>query len=457
MLTRVSWPLLLLAGTELLLLSAVFAGVTLAWTAFFGDAVASKLLLLRASVISGLAVLMLYAMGLYAWHVARSYVDLVLRIFVAILLSFVLYAFLSYLFPSLQVPVGAGVPGFAMAVIAVVLIHDGFLRMADLAHLKQLVLILGTGPKAGELARLESLGRASRFRVAAFVDVEGGETAVPIDRIVGMPENLEDYARARAVDEVVLAPQDRRGNLPLEQLVSIRLTGVPISEHQSFCERVQGAVNLAELRPSWFFDNAGFRTSGWNLTAKRALDLTASGALLTFTLPVLVLTAIAIKLESPGPVLYRQQRIGRGGRPFTLVKFRSMRRDAERLGRAQWASVGDARITRVGKVIRKTRIDEIPQALNVLRGEMSFVGPRPERPEFVELLAREIPFYRERHCVKPGITGWAQLNYPYGASIEDARQKLSYDLYYIKHFSVMFDFAIIFQTVRVVLFNEGAR
>lgn len=457
MIARISWPLVLLATTELMLLLVVFGGCMMAWATFIGGTAEAQLVDIRTAIISVLAVLMLYSMGLYAWHVARSYADLVVRVCVAIVLSFVVYALLAYALPALRLPVGVVAPGIVGGIVAITVVHNVFLQIADMAHLKPRVLVLGTGPNAGELAQLEDRGRASRFRVAAFVEIEEIEPYVDPRRVIGMPEDLRSYLKAGRIDEIVLAPQDRRGNLPLDNLVSARLAGYQIANYQAFCERAQGAVNLAELRPSWFFEGSGFRMSGWNLAAKRALDLVASSSLLLIALPVLTIAAIAIKLESPGPVLYRQHRIGRWGHPFTLIKFRSMRQDAEATGRAQWASVGDARITRVGSIIRKTRIDEIPQAFNVLRGEMSFVGPRPERPEFVDMLAQQIPFYRERHCVKPGITGWAQLNYPYGASVEDARQKLSYDLFYIKHFSVAFDFAIAFQTLRVVLWNEGAR
>lgn len=457
MIARISWPLILLATTELILLLAVFAGSMVAWAAYVGGTAEAELIDVRTAIISVLAVLMLYSMGLYAWHVARSYADLVVRVCVAILLSFVVYALVAYALPALRLPMGVVAPGLVGGIVAITFVHNVFLQIADVAHLKPLVLVLGTGPNAGELAQLEHRGRASRFRVAAFVDVEGNDPWVPHDRVIGMPDDLRSYLKARRIDEIVLAPQDRRGNLPLDHLVRARLAGYQVTNYQAFCERAQGAVNLAELRPSWFFESGGFRTSGWNLAAKRALDLAASSSLLLIALPVLTMAAIAIKVESPGPVLYRQHRIGRWGHPFTLIKFRSMRQDAEATGRPQWASIGDARITRVGSIIRKTRIDEIPQAFNVLKGEMSFVGPRPERPEFVDMLAQQIPFYRERHCVKPGITGWAQLNYPYGASVEDARQKLSYDLFYIKHFSIAFDFAIAFQTLRVVLWNDGAR
>lgn len=455
--TRVSWPLILLAAVELLLLIGAFGASTLLFNDWQGIADPFSAVGRRSVAIAVLVVLMLYAMGLYAWHVAKSYFDLLIRILLALALALALYVLFAYAFGVLTLPLSAIAPGIPVSFVALALVHDGFLRIADLAHLKTHVLILGTGSNAKRLEALENRGRASRYRIAAFIDIEDGENAVAPERIVASPGDLLDYVRRTGVDEIVLAPQDRRGSLPLDALVAVRLTGVPVTPYASFCERAEGAVPLEELKPSWFFEGTGFRTGSWHMAGKRVIDVTASLTLLALTFPILALTAFAIKLESPGPVFYTQRRVGQLDRTFTLYKFRSMRNDAERAGQVQWARQNDARVTRVGRIIRKSRIDEIPQALNVLKGEMSFVGPRPERPEFVELLAKEIPFYRERHCVKPGITGWAQLNYPYGASVEDARRKLAYDLFYIKHFTLMFDLSVVLQTVRVVIWNAGAR
>ncbi|WP_207168882.1 TIGR03013 family XrtA/PEP-CTERM system glycosyltransferase [Rhodovibrio sodomensis] len=449
--------MILLAAVELLLLIAAFGASTLLFNDWQGIADPFSAIGQRSVAIAVLVVLMLYAMGLYAWHVAKSYLDLLVRILLALALAFALYVLFAYAFGVLTLPFSAIAPGLSVSFIALALVHDAFLRIADLAHLKTHVLVLGTGTNAKRLEALENRGRASRYRIAAFIDIEDGENAVLPERIVASPGDLVDYVRRMGVDEIVLAPQDRRGSLPLESLVAVRLSGVPVTPYASFCERAEGAVPLEELKPSWFFEGTGFRTGSWHMAGKRVIDVTASLTLLALTFPILALTAFAIKLESPGPVFYTQRRVGQLDRPFTLYKFRSMRNDAERAGQVQWASQNDARVTRVGRIIRKSRIDEIPQALNVLKGEMSFVGPRPERPEFVELLAKEIPFYRERHCVKPGITGWAQLNYPYGASVEDARRKLAYDLFYIKHFTLMFDLSVALQTVRVVIWNAGAR
>jgi sugar transferase (PEP-CTERM system associated) len=261
------------------------------------------------------------------------------------------------------------------------------------------------------------------------------------------------------VDEVVVAMEDRRRYFPLRELLECRLAGVDVTELLTFLERETGRVRLDVLNPSWLIFGPGFRRDPLRLFSARALDLIASLLILVFTLPGMLAIALAVLIEDGwrAPVFYRQARVGRGGRAFELLKFRSMRADAETDGQARWAQKDDPRVTRVGAVMRKLRIDELPQILNVLRGNMSLVGPRPERPHFVADLAQKIPYYVERHCLKPGITGWAQLCYPYGSSEQDAIEKLQYDLYYIKNNSLLFDLSILVQTVEVVFMGKGAR
>jgi sugar transferase (PEP-CTERM system associated) len=270
---------------------------------------------------------------------------------------------------------------------------------------------------------------------------------------------LFDLCVRNDVDEVVVAMEDRRRDFPLRELLECRLAGVDVTELLSFLERETGRVRLDVLNPSWLIFGPGFRRDPLRLLSSRALDVTASLLILAVTLPVMLAMALAVAIEDGwrAPVFYRQARIGCGGRSFELLKFRSMRRDAETDGHARWAEKGDPRVTRVGAVMRMLRIDELPQILNVLRGHMSLVGPRPERPHFVTELAQKIPYYVERHCVKPGITGWAQLCHPYGSSEQDAIEKLQYDLYYIKNNSLLFDLSILVQTVEVVFTGKGAR
>jgi sugar transferase (PEP-CTERM system associated) len=268
---------------------------------------------------------------------------------------------------------------------------------------------------------------------------------------------LSRFVADLGASEVVLALEERRNALPLKDLLRIKTAGVHVNDFSSFMERETGRVDLDTLNPSWLIFSDGF-SSGRALSsvAKRLFDIAASGLLLALTFPLIALFAALVKLDSRGPAFFRQQRVGLYGQPFTLLKLRSMRTDAE-AGGARWASENDPRVTRLGRFIRKVRIDELPQVWTVLKGQMSFVGPRPEVPRFVDDLEDKLPFYAERHMVKPGITGWAQINYPYGASIEDARRKLEYDLYYAKNYTPFLDLLILLQTLRVVLWPEGAR
>ncbi len=276
----------------------------------------------------------------------------------------------------------------------------------------------------------------------------GPIVTLPADGFLGLAQRC-------GADQIVVAPDERRG-LPLEGLLTCKIAGFPVAQYLCFLETEVRRIDLKRMELSWLLYSEGFYFGTVDRVLKRTLDLVVSAAVLLVLSPFLLAAAAAIKWEDGGPVLYRQVRITRGGRPFHMNKLRTMRVDAE-AGRAVWAAAGDTRVTRIGAMLRRTRIDELPQLLNVLRGEMSFVGPRPERPDFVDMLADQIPLYHERHVAKAGLTGWAQVNYPYGASIDDARSKLSYDLYYVKNFNVLFDFLIILQTVRVVLWPSGVR
>lgn len=270
-----------------------------------------------------------------------------------------------------------------------------------------------------------------------------------------MAEVMADPGLSR-IDHIIVALDDRRGNMPIAELLECKLQSRMIEDSVSFYEAITGKILVEKVNPAWLIFSDGFACGRMTYLIKRVLDLSLAVFILMASLPVSLLTALLIKLESPGPIFYRQERVGERGKVFSIVKFRSMRQDAERDG-AVWASQNDCRVTRIGKFIRKVRIDEIPQIWNVLRGQMSFVGPRPERPVFVEQLVQKLPYYSLRHSAKPGITGWAQICYPYGASEEDALRKLEYDLYYIKNQSIFMDLLIIFRTVKTVLFQKGAR
>ena len=268
-------------------------------------------------------------------------------------------------------------------------------------------------------------------------------------------ERLPEIVRRLRADSVAVALADSRGTLPVRELLAIRLAGVVIEESQALFERVTGKIPIGAMRPSYLIFNKGFSTDPAADAGKRLLDILLALTVFTFTWPLMIMTAIAVRMDSPGPVLFRQERAGHHGRPFTLLKFRSMTADAEAKSGPVWASEGDPRITKVGKFIRKTRLDELPQVFNVLLGDMSMVGPRPERPHFVETLAAEIPYFNQRHVVKPGLTGWAQINYPYGNTVEDSKNKLQFDLFYIKHQSFLFDLSILFSTIKTVVLRRG--
>ena len=274
--------------------------------------------------------------------------------------------------------------------------------------------------------------------------------------IIGDYTQISSIVKAGDVDRIIVALDERRGKFPLEQLLYCRLKGIPVDDGISFTEQLAGKLSVESLHPSFLIFSDGFKSSNIIKRVKRGVDILASLVAFTLLFPITLLISLAIRLDSKGPILYKQERVGEDGISFNLLKFRSMRVDAEAMGPV-WASVDDPRITRVGRVIRKLRLDEIPQMINVLKGAMSFVGPRPERPFFVKQLEKEVPYYSQRHVTKPGITGWAQISYRYGASKEDAVEKLKYDLYYIKHMSIVLDLTIIFETAKIVLLGKGAR
>jgi sugar transferase (PEP-CTERM system associated) len=323
---------------------------------------------------------------------------------------------------------------------------------------KSRVLVLGTGSRAVKFA--EYAHRSPNHQVVGFVALQPTRHYVPERQILpfGIGDSLASLVERYSIDQIIVAVRDRRGGgLPLQQLMDCKVKGVKVVELPNFFEREYRQVMLESLNPSWVVLGDGFRQGIVADFIKRLFDLVVGIALLPITLPIVLVAALAIYLEDRFPVLYRQKRVGRGGRVFTLYKLRSMRIDAECEGTPHWASPNDDRMTRVGRFIRKWRIDELPQILNVLRGEMSFVGPRPERPYFVDQLTKQIPYYALRHGAKPGITGWAQVRYQYGASVDDAIEKLQYDLYYVKNRSLFLDLAIMMATVEVVLWGRGAR
>jgi sugar transferase (PEP-CTERM system associated) len=320
------------------------------------------------------------------------------------------------------------------------------------------VLIVGAGEEARAVQQALRSGSA-KYAVAGFYASRDASVMVdPASPLFSHTDELCELVRRLQVREVIVAVRDQRGGaVPMKQLLECRIAGIPVIDLAGFYEREHGQVPVDSLKSSWLVYGKGFAQDPFRNAVKRGFDVVCSLILLALASPVMALAALAIALESGRPILYRQERVGRGGRTFMCIKFRSMSVDAESDGVARWASAGDPRVTRVGRFMRKSRIDEIPQLFNVLRGEMSLVGPRPERPAFVDQLSESIPYYDVRHSVKPGVTGWAQVRYTYGASVEDATRKLQYDLYYVKNHSLFLDILILVETVRVVLFGEGAQ
>jgi sugar transferase (PEP-CTERM system associated) len=437
--------------------AVVFASSVLA-TRWWGPD-QTPLIWMNAAVLAGCVMTATFAIGLYSRRLRDRTVGIVLRMLISItagaFLGWLLLVVTTDLRPTLPEVVGFVAIGLISLVTVRVLMH----HFVGEDLLKRRVLVFGAGNNAARILALRRRNDQRGFKVVGFVPSGNEERVVPADRLVAGESSLGTIAASLEVDEIVMAMDDRRQQFPLKELLDCRLKGIDVVELASFLERETGKVYLDILIPSWMIFGDGFRRDFIRRYSERAFDIVASLVLLILTLPVMLLTMLAIKLEEGirAPLLYGQPRVGCAGKVFRVMKFRSMRPDAESDGRARWATANDDRVTRVGRFIRKVRIDELPQLFNVLGGQMSFVGPRPERPEFVGQLSETIPYYDIRHAVKPGITGWAQLCYPYGASEQDALEKLQYDLYYVKNHSLVVDVMILLQTVEVILFNKGAR
>ena len=398
-----------------------------------------------------------YIFDLYDFVVIHDRRELILRMLQALGLAWIALALLFYVVP--QVMIGRGVSLISLPVALLLMVGWRLSIHWVLGHpeIGERILIVGSGAFAVEVAR-ETLNRPDAgFRIIGFVDDDPallGKSLIN-PKVIGLTSELASLVKRESIDRIVVAIADRRGAFPTQELLKLSLAGdVSIEESASFYERVTGRVLLDLVRPSWLIFSSRGRRARTNEILRVVIHRVVAliGAILS--LPVVLVTALLIKIDSRGPVLYKQERVGKNGRPFTVMKFRSMRVDAEKDGPV-WASSGDNRMTRVGRVIRKIRVDEIPQFWNILRGDMNFVGPRPERPHFVSQLAEEISYYEQRHLIAPGLTGWAQIKYPYGASIEDARKKLEYDLYYIKNQNLMLDATIMFETIKTILFGKG--
>ena len=415
--------------------------------------------IIEASVIFSV-VLSLSSMGIGLYRRTLDWGEycLILRVCVSFAIGSVIIISLYYMFPKYSMARSVFVYAIGFAFVGMMLSRYFFYRHASTDNLKRRVLVLGAGEKAKQLSGINNAHILKGFIIQGFVDMGEGDIQVDKEQLIENKQGLAQLVTELDIDEIVIALNDRRMKMPLVELLDCKALGVDIMDLLSFYEREQGLILLDSLTLSWVVFSDGFDFSGIKAFIKRGVDLIASLGLLVIAWPFMLLTALAILLESgyKAPILYRQIRVGENNKPFAVLKFRSMRTDAEKNG-AQWAKEEDDRVTRVGRFIRKVRIDELPQIFNVLIGDMSFVGPRPERPEFVEGFEERIPFYTERHRVKPGITGWAQLCYPYGANEQDTINKLEYDLYYVKNYTIFLDISIILGTVEVILWGKGAR
>lgn len=452
--------LLLLVLIEALILGgAIYAGVSARF--IDGGAIPEELnpLLPKALAFTLVMLGLMTASGLYDLEWQGGVRTLLQRLGLSFGLGLLTMSMLFYFFPALLVGRGAFLLSFGLALLGILFSRALFIRWARVGALKTRALVVGTGSRAAHVeALLSKRGPASNTQVIGYLPMGGSHHFVDHARILDTSEPLPELAARLQINEIILAVRDRRGGgMPVQDLLKCKLRGIRIVELSSFFERENGHLQIDSMNASWMILAEGFHQGIVRDTVKRLFDLVVSAAMLVVCLPIMALAALLIKLESPGPVLYRQERVGQGCRNFTILKFRSMCVDAEKDGKPRWARQNDSRVTLTGRFIRRARIDELPQIFNVFFGDMSFVGPRPERPYFVQDLTQKIPYYGVRHTVKPGITGWAQVRYAYGATDEDAMQKLQYDLYYVKNHSLFLDLMILFQTAQVVLWGKGVR
>ncbi len=398
------------------------------------------------------------AVGLYQRRSRNGSAALIMRVVASFFLGVLTMSLIFYALPTLFLGRGAFGLSILFAFVGILLTRFLFVRVAGRDLLKRRILVLGAGNNARMIAELRDKDEQYGFKVVNFVHLQGEHDVVNNNAVIHLTIPLVEYAGENDIDEIVVAVDDRRKGLPLHELLDCKMSGIEIVDMVTFFEKETHRLKLDIMQPSGMIFSDGFRGGMFKDITKRLFDILASLFLLSLAWPFMVITALAILIEDRGrgSIFYRQTRVGQFSKPFEVLKFRSMRVDAEQNGVARWAQDKDERVTRVGRVIRTLRLDELPQIFNVFKGDMSFVGPRPERPSFVKQLQAKIPYYGERHWVKPGITGWAQLCYPYGASEEDAFEKLQYDLYYAKNHNLFLDAMILLQTAEVILWGKGA-
>jgi sugar transferase (PEP-CTERM system associated) len=447
----------LIAAEGMLILAAVMGTGYVRLDQPAWPALVASSMLPKAVLVAVVCQLCLYYRDLYEGLIVRDRRELLVRLFQGLGVTSVILATVYFWFPVLVIGPGVFVAAVVLVALVIACWRVALGWAATQLGPRERLLLVGTDAAAVALAG-ELWGRSDLgTEIVGFVDSDGSQTgeAVPHLDVIGTIEDIPAIVRARSVDRVVVSLADARGKLPMDKLLEMRLAGVRFAHLASVSEEYTGRIALENLRPSWLIFSSGFHKTRALTAAKRVMDVTAAVAGLMLSGPLQLMIAAAVKMTSPGPVLYRQQRVGVDGHIFTMCKFRSMRDDAEAETGAVWARVGDDRVTSIGRFLRRMRLDELPQLWNILSGDMSLVGPRPERPEFVAGLTRDIPFYGQRHVVKPGLTGWAQVRYTYAASVEDSMKKLQYDLFYIKHLSVWLDLYIVLRTVKIVVLGRN--
>jgi sugar transferase (PEP-CTERM system associated) len=447
-----------LSELALILLSVLAA----AWIRFINDPVNHQTFaehaFIRGLIVAVFITGAMAAFGLYQVHVRHNRMDFILRLALSFAFGGMALLVLYYALPQAYIGRGVMAMSLLIGLVGVVAIRLLVMHVFSTDVLRQRVLVLGAGKNADLInSRMRRDSDRRSFVVVGFVPVPGQPAVINESMLIEPGQDLLELAQQLQIDEIVIAPDERRGGLPMEEMLACVQRGISIIDLSTFFEREAGMVQLNVLDPSWLMFSGGFDYSTPRRLSKRFFDLAAAVSLLLVAWPFMLLVALLVWLEDGSPILYRQVRVGERGQHFELIKFRSMRVDAEKDGVARWATKDDDRSTRIGRFIRLTRLDELPQLFAVIMGNMSFVGPRPERPHFVDMLSEEIRYYGVRHCVKPGLTGWAQLRYPYGASVRDAEEKLKFDLFYVKNHGLVFDLMIMLQTVEVVLFGRGAR
>jgi sugar transferase (PEP-CTERM system associated) len=453
-------PLLILGIVELLiLLSSLYVAAII----LYGDINTCEedlgSLVPKAMLFSLVLFVSFISTGLYQFHQRIYYHEVLVRILVGFVLAAIVLATIFYLWPLVMVSREMGATAYLYALLLLLAVRFFFLRHVDENVFRHRTLVFGAGHRANAIGDLRRKADRRGFKIVGSVPAPGDSQVLEINGLLIKDKPVDWLAEEMGADEIVIAMDDRRGNLPIRELLNCKLRGIEVIDILEFLERESGKIRIDLVNPGWLIFSHGFRISRFRRVIKRIVDLVVGSAIVLVTWPFMLMISLAIKIEDGmrAPVLYRQSRVGYRGEQFDVLKFRSMREDAEADGKAVWAEENDERVTRVGYCLRKFRLDEIPQAFNVISGQMSLVGPRPERPEFVGHLSETVPYYSERHTVKPGVTGWAQIHCPYGASEEDAVEKLQYDLYYVKNHNIFLDLIIILQTVEVVLWGKGSR